>query len=112
MLDNPIVTKAAALTAEWGSGTWGPNNWGMGNWGMGNWGMGNWGGHGFMWLGPIFWLIILALVIWFIVSRFSRGSNRGAHATAGGSPLDILKERYARGEIDTAEYEERRKLLK
>jgi uncharacterized membrane protein len=31
--------------------------------------------------------------------------NRGAHA------IDILKERYARGEINQAEYEERRRML-
>jgi putative membrane protein len=34
------------------------------------------------------------------------------HASPGArSPLDILKERLARGEIDIAEYEERRRAL-
>jgi putative membrane protein len=36
-----------------------------------------------------------------------RGHHRG-----GGSALDILNERYARGEINQAEYEERRRVLR
>ena len=32
-------------------------------------------------------------------------------ATAAATPLQILQERFARGEIDAAEYEARRKLL-
>lgn len=34
-----------------------------------------------------------------------------ANAKATQSPLDILQERFARGEIDTTEYEEKRRLL-
>jgi putative membrane protein len=38
-----------------------------------------------------------------------RGGMR--HRARGGYALDILKERFARGEINQAEYEERRRLL-
>ena len=73
-------------------------------------GWGGFGGPGFMWFGPLFWLIVMFLVIWLLVSlvRGRGGSERGLNEK---SPLDILKERYARGEIDTQEYEERRKKL-
>jgi putative membrane protein len=34
------------------------------------------------------------------------------HRHAGSSALDILNERYARGDINQAEYEERRRVLR
>jgi uncharacterized membrane protein len=36
---------------------------------------------------------------------------RGRHGGRSSYPLDILKERFARGEITQAEYEERRRVL-
>lgn len=56
----------------------------------------------FHWL---FWLALLALLIWagFALSRRSR-LNDGKEETA----LDLLNERYARGEIDREEYMQRR----
>ena len=38
-----------------------------------------------------------------------RGGMR--HRSRGGHAIDILKERFARGEISQTEYEERRRLL-
>jgi len=64
--------------------------------GMG-WGMG-WG-----W---ILGLIVLATIIWIIV-RFVNQKD-SANQTTSKSALDILKERYARGEIDKEEYEEKK----
>ena len=51
----------------------------------------------------------------FIVMMFACGvmmmfMMRGRHRGRSGA-LDILKERFARGEIDKNEYEERRRLL-
>ena len=34
-----------------------------------------------------------------------------ADAKAASSPLEILQQRFARGEIDTAEFEEKRRLI-
>ena len=47
-------------------------------------------------------LAAIGVVVWVIV--------RSVHTVGGGtarSPRDILNDRYARGEIDTEEYEER-----
>lgn len=103
MLDYPVFERTAEIVTQWGTGTWGPQNWP---------GMGTWGGHGFMWMGALFWLLILGLIIWFVVFLV-RGSGGGeSRRSERKTPLDILNERYARGEIDTEEFEERRKLLK
>lgn len=67
------------------------------------WGWGHMGGWGFM---MFFWLIILAVLVYGIFS-FSR--NRGGGAQTGGKALDILKERYARGEISREEFERMKK---
>jgi len=59
----------------------------------------------------LFWggLIILIFVA---VRWMGAGSPRGNGGPASGNrALDILDERYARGEIEKQEYEERRRLL-
>jgi putative membrane protein len=59
-----------------------------------------------MWLGPLFMIALLALVIAGIVAavRWIGGDGGGRVRTA----RDILDERYARGEIDREEYLRRR----
>lgn len=69
------------------------------------WGMHDW--SGWMAFHAAFWLLLVALVIWTAISlsRNSRSSDRGTDKSA----LDLLKERYARGEIDREEYLQRKK---
>ena len=67
-------------------------------------------GHGLgMGLWWIIGIIVLIAVIWIVVK--SMNQNTGFTQSPGKSALDILKERYARGEIDKEEFEQRKKDL-
>ena len=67
--------------------------------------------------GPVFMILGLAVAIavaalivrW--ISRPWPGSERPHPQLPARTPLDILKERFARGEIDMDEFEERRRAL-
>ena len=78
------------------------------------WGGGGWYG---MIFGPVFMVLVLAGVIALValLARWLGGPWYGTqpphHAPAGRMPVDILKERFARGEIDKNEFEERRRVL-
>ena len=77
----------------------------IGPWRMHDWGWG-WGG---MWLGPLFMLVLLGLVVAVFVGLVQWVSG-GRAAGRGDTPTarDILDARYARGEIDREEYLKRR----
>ena len=66
----------------------------MWDWSWG-WGMGL--GMFFM---ILFWVIVIALIVWFI----NKASDRG-ETSEKKRPLDIVKERYAKGEISKEEFE-------
>jgi len=80
---------------------------GWGNQGYGMWGLGG------MIVMIFFWVILIIGTILIILTA----GHRGAAAPGGETisrerdPLEILKERYAKGEIDTQEFEERKKIL-
>ena len=78
----------------------GPGRWGghMMNYGYGYGGM-------FMW---IIFLIVIGLLIYFIVQA---QKTKGQTPTQNESHLDILKKRYAKGEITKEEYERMKKDL-
>ncbi|ODU54693.1 MAG: hypothetical protein BGO51_02885 [Rhodospirillales bacterium 69-11] len=74
------------------------------------------GGYGML-FGPLFMILALVAAIATVVVlvRWLGGPSYGPHhhhaLPPGRTPLDILKERFARGEIDKAEFEERRRIL-
>ncbi|MDP2954468.1 MAG: SHOCT domain-containing protein [Chloroflexota bacterium] len=72
-------------------------------------GPGMMGGFGAMGLGMVvFW----GLIIWLVVA-LAQGSTgtRSYDSSHADSALEVLKKRYARGEISKEEYEERKKDL-
>lgn len=84
----------------------------MWGWG-GNGGYGMYGGWGspFAWIGPVmmvlFWIAIVVAIV-FAVRYFVRQAHRtGQDSTA----MEILKTRYAKGEISKEEFEEKRQAI-
>ncbi len=64
-------------------------------------GMGPWG-----WLMMVaFWAVVVFLIVWAVRSTATPGQREED------TPLRILDERLARGEIDRDDYEERRQIL-
>jgi putative membrane protein len=85
------------------------------------WGGDPWGWHAGMIFAPIMMLLIVVGIVALIVLLI-RGAGYGSHwhrhgdwppygRWQGRGALDILEERFAKGEIDKDEFEEKRKLL-
>jgi putative membrane protein len=73
-----------------------------------------WGGGWYgMIFGPLFMILTLAAVIAVaaLLVRWIGGPWHAAQPSHGRTALDILKERYARGEIDKDEFDERRRVI-
>lgn len=72
-----------------------------------------WGGGWGMIFMPLMMIIFIGavIVVVVLVIRWLSGSSIGPITTEGNKALDILKERFARGEIDQKEFEERKKSL-
>lgn len=75
---------------------------------MGGFGMNGGFGAGF---GGVFmilwWALVIVGIVW-AVRWMGASSSRGEGRDRGGNALDILKERYARGEIDEQEFQKRK----
>lgn len=72
----------------------------------GGWGGGNiigWFGGGVMMLA--FWVLFIVLIVWVVREISDRGHRSSLRA------IDILKERYAKGEINKEEFESKKKDL-
>ena len=97
------LTLTVLAMAQPAEGYWGPHM--------------MWGGWFHMFFGFLMMLLFLGIIIVLVVLgvRWLGSSEHSPFRQAPGpgarSPLDILKERLARGEIDVAEFEERRRAL-
>ena len=71
------------------------------------------GGGGWMWFGGIsmllFWILVILVII--AIARWLFGGG-GAPGGERDPALDVLRERYARGEIDHEEFEAKKRELK
>jgi putative membrane protein len=72
----------------------------------GDWGVREWLAMSAMMI--VFWGSVVAVAIW-AVRSFARGDQRIARGDA--DPIDVLAERYARGDNDDDEFQRRRELL-
>lgn len=84
----------------WGYG-YGPNNWGM----MGGWGYGYGPVHMIVWV--VILVVIIACAVWLVRSIAGPGMHHLPPRRSSG--LDVLEERYARGEINRDEYLQKKK---
>lgn len=98
-----VLASLAPLATAWAQSTETYGNYPH----MGGWG---WGGMVF---GPLMMIVLIAVVVVVIVlvMRFMGVGGAGRASPAGGTALDILESRYARGEIDREEFEERKRIL-
>ncbi len=86
----------------------------MGSFYDNRWGMGPGNGLGMFILMLLFWVLVAAAVFYFI--RHSNHSHVDHHvhgplAAPGEPPVDVLKMRFAKGEIDEEEFSKRLALL-
>ena len=81
---------------------------GNGRWDMGNHHMMG-GGMGIIMI--IFWVVLIGALVLLVTGAINgiRGTQQNDDDLR--RPLEILKQRYARGEIDKAEYEDKRRSL-
>ena len=95
-----IVATAPAAWAQQNAPTYGGHMWGYGS-------------HGGWILGPIMMIVFLALLVIAVVMivRWLGGSDAGRRGPSGDAALDTLRQRFARGEIDRDEFEDRRQVL-
>jgi putative membrane protein len=71
----------------------------------------NGGGFGWIWM-TVMMIVFWGVVIWGIVYFVRSKDDQRGSAGAGSKPaIDVLEERFARGEIDEKEFRERRDIL-
>jgi putative membrane protein len=71
-----------------------------------------WGYGLLMFFGMTLWVVLLALLIWALIRWLNRRTGPGQQPSpAEHSALEILRQRYARGEIDQTTFEQMRERL-
>ncbi len=82
----------------------------MGNWGWGHMGSGmGWGGFGGFYM-ILFWAVIIGVIV--VLVKWIFGGSARTDMPSSKSTHDVLKERYARGEIGREEFEQKKRDLK
>ncbi len=70
------------------------------------------GGWLMMGIGMLFWVVILVAVVWLVVRTINAADRRQADGRGDrDEALDVLRRRFANGEIDAEEFEQRLTLL-
>jgi putative membrane protein len=105
------IVRAAASVALWlGAATAAhAQGYGYGPGMMGGYGWG--GGWGFGMIGMLLWWLLIILGIVLLAKWLFSGAPGGGGRHPENRALEILRERYARGEIDKKEFEERKRDL-
>jgi putative membrane protein len=85
--------------------------WGWQGYGYGMMGPGMMGGFNTMFFMPIIWLFVIGLIVWAVAGTVRRSGESDSTWRSADSALEILKRRYARGEIGKEEYEAKKKDL-
>lgn len=68
---------------------------------------------GWTWVGGLFWLLLAAAVVLFFVRDWFPGARQRATQPPGDDQaLDLLRRRFASGDIDEREYRERLEILR
>ena len=84
----PAVTSAQERPYDWG--------WGL----HPMWWMGGAGGISMMFMMLLFWILVIAVLVFAVRWLISEGKERRSD-----SAMEILRQRYARGEINKEEFE-------
>jgi len=67
---------------------------------------------GFISVMIIVWIVVIGLIVWAVIAATQNSAKAASSEPPEGSALDILNNRYARGEISRDEYLDMKKDLK